>query len=71
MWCQFQPDTSKDLFTKLVHIKGRKLQSSEKNDEKNKGKNCPKKPKIGLKSIFVLVKVGPTWIRTAYRNSGC
>ena len=35
------------------------------------GKSCPKKPEIGLKSIFVLVKVGPTWITTAYQNSGC
>ena len=35
------------------------------------GKNSPKKPEIGLKSIFVLVKIGPTWITTAYQNLGC
>ena len=50
-------------------FKGRKSQLSEKMAKL--GKNCPKKPKIGLKSIFVLVKVGPTWITTAYQNSGC
>ena len=70
MWCEFQPDTSKHLSTKSVHInRGSKIAIEWKND-KNRAK-LQKKTKIELRSTFFIVKVGPTLITSTYLILGC